>query len=280
MFKDLTLPITGTPGDQDALAAAIALASAFDAHLSVLEMVNLPMLNAGPWGLPPDDSLFDVYKTLRLRGERNAVALREQLSRETIASEVRVVESLFLEPWHVAAHCAHYADLTVVTGAPADARDAEITNAYAGSLLVESGRPVLVVPQGGPAPMPPRRILAAWKPTREAARAFHDALPLLCQADAVDVLVVDPVPGERGHGEEPGADIATHLSRHGVAVNAVVLPGGEDDVSAVLLRHAARMDAQLVVAGGYGHSRFREWALGGVTRDLLRLSRIPLLYSH
>ncbi len=279
MFKDLLVPMTGTPGDTDALDLAIDLALKLDAHLSVLELVNLPMMAIGPWGLMPE-GLVDIYKTLRQQGERNIATLKVRMEKEPISSEVRIVESLFDEPYQMAAHCAHYADLTIVAGSVSDPAEANDTHAYVGSLLVESGRPVLVVPPRCKVPMPPRRIVAAWKPSREATRAFHDALPLLRTADIVDIVVINPMGGERGHGEQPGADIATHLARHGVKVNVVILQAGTFSVGLALMQHAESISAQLVVAGGYGHSRFREWALGGTTRDLLIAASVPVLFSH
>ena len=279
MFKDLLVPMTGTPGDDDALNLAIDLATKLDAHLSVLELVNLPMMTTGPWGLMPE-GLVDVYKTLRDHGERNVATRKERLAKEPISSEVRLVESLFVEPYQMAAHVAHYADLSVVAGATGDTIEADLTHAYLGSLLIESGRPVLMVPPRCKLPMLPRHIVAAWKPTREATRAFHDAMPLLKAADVVDILVLNPMGGERGHGEQPGADIATHLARHGVKANVVVLQSGRESVGSALIQQAEKAGAQLLVAGGYGHSRFREWALGGVTRELLDSATLPVLFSH
>jgi len=279
MFKDLLVPMTGTPGDTDALNMAIDLATKLDAHLSILELVNLPMMTTGPWGLMPE-GLVDIYKTLRQQGERNVATLKVRMEKEPVSSEVRMVESLFVEPYQMAAHCAHYADLTIVAGSVGDTAEAADTHAYAGSLLVESGRPVLVVPPRCKLPMPPRRIVAAWKPSREATRAFHDALPLLRTADIVDIVVINPMGGERGHGEQPGADIATHLARHGVKVNVVVLQAGTYSIGFALMQHAESISAQLLVAGGYGHSRFREWVLGGTTRELLIAASVPVLFSH
>ena len=279
MFKDLLVPMTGAPGDIDALTMAIDLASKLDAHLSILELVNLPMMETGPWGLMPQD-LVDTYKTLREQGERNVATLRARMAKEQVSSEVRIVESLFVEPYQMAAHCAHYADLTIVAGSVGDSTEGADTHAYIGSLLVESGRPVLVVPPRCKLPMPPRRIVAAWKPSREATRAFHDALPLLRTADVVDIVIFNPTSGERDDGEQPGADIATHLARHGVKVNVVVLQAGTFSVGFALNQHAESISAHLLVAGGYGHSRLREWALGGTTRDLLLAATVPVLFSH
>jgi nucleotide-binding universal stress UspA family protein len=170
--------------------------------------------------------------------------------------------------------------LAVVAGSTDNPAGAAVTHDYFSSLLFESGRPVLVVPPQCSMATPPHRIAVAWSPSREATRALHDAMPLLLKADAVDIVAVDPVAGELEHGEQPGADIATHLARHGVKVNVVVLGADDQPVGSVLLDHAYRTRADLLVTGGYGHSRAKEWALGGVTRELLLFAPIPVFYSH
>jgi nucleotide-binding universal stress UspA family protein len=95
----------------------------------------------------------------------------------------------------------------------------------------------------------------------------------------VDLLIVIPQGGE-GHGEQLGNDVATHVAQHGVQVNVVIRPAGEDTVAATLLKHAATIQADLIVVGGYGHSRLREWMLGGVTRELLGTATVPVFFSH
>ncbi len=279
MYKDLVIPITGTPGDMDALNIAIDLAASYNAHLTVLEMVNLPTPMLGPWGMVPDVAMSDVYSKLRSQAEINVASLKSRLGKESISFEVRMVETL-VEPAGMAAHRAHYADLAVVAGSIGDTIEAETTHAYFGSLLLESGRPVLVIPPRCKVPMPPQRVVMAWRPTREATRALHDAMPLLKGAEAVDLLLVDTSDDECNPDAQPGADIATHLARHGVNMNVVVHKSGNKEVSSILLDHARQMRANLLVVGGYGHSRFREWAMGGVTRELLISASIPVLYSH
>lgn len=280
MYKDIVLPVTATPGDGDAINAAITLAGAFKAHLTVLEMVNIPMPVGNPWGLTPDIAMTDVYSRLRAQGEVNVARLKSRLDRESISSEARMIECLFVEPERMVAHHAHYADLAIVAGSIGDTAEGAVTQRYFGGLLLESGRPVLVVPPRCKTTLPAKRIVLAWRPTREAARAMHDALPFLRLADQVDVLVVNPVVGELHHGEQPGADAAAHLARHGVKANVVVRDASTRSVSSIVLEHARETYAQMIVAGGYGHSRLREWAMGGVTRELLIASPIPVLYSH
>lgn len=150
-----------------------------------------------------------------------------------------------------------------------------------GDLLMRAGRPVLVVPPGV-AVLEARRVLVAWKDTREARRAVADALPLL--ADAEEVLVVEAVPDEAGEREAATrrtGDVAALLERHGATARGETLePHAGRAVADALLRAAERHGADLVVAGAYGHARLREWAFGGVTRDLLARCPVCCLLSH
>jgi nucleotide-binding universal stress UspA family protein len=201
-----------------------------------------------------------------------------------LSSEVHAVEALFVEPYRMAANCAHAADLVVVAGGGIDSMEAKITHAYFASLLLESGRPVLVVPPHCDVALPPRHVVVGWRPSREATRALHDGMPLLMSADTVDVMVVETAGAELDDEESdlPGVDIVEHLARHGVAASKVVREHEPRDqsVGSVLLEHAQESQAQLIVVGGYGHSRLREWAVGGVTRELLSDATLPVLYSH
>ncbi len=280
MFKDIVVPMTGTSGDVAALDAAIALAGSFDAHVAALEMLNLPMPGVAPWGAVPDATIVGLYDTLREQAQANVARLRERLDKETVLSEARLVESVFSESPGIASFCARYADLAVVAGATGDLGAEPVTRGYFSSLLLESGRPVLVVPPHCKTALPPQRVLVAWTPTRESTRALHDAMPLLLKAGAVDIAVIDPAASGDRHGEQPGADVATHLARHGLKVSVLVREAEGEDVALVLLDLAYERKSDLLVAGGYGHSRLREWALGGVTRELLSSAPIPVLFSH
>lgn len=282
MFRELLLPLAGTPADAPALDAGVLLARALDAHLSVLETVSLPMFMPAPWGgVVPDALLQEVHAPLRERGLANVAALRARMVHEGIAHDVRLAEALFADPPQVAALHARHADMAVLGGPaglpPDDA--ATVRRLFAG-LLFESGRPVLVLPPQHPCQWPAAHAVVAWRPTREATRALHDAMPLLAQATSVDVLMVEPEPRSGGHGELPGADIGTHLARHGLQVNVVQRERGRDSVATALLRHAAETGAGLLVAGGFGHSRLREWMLGGTTQELLEALHLPVLFSH
>ena len=127
------------------------------------------------------------------------------------------------------------------------------------------------------------RVMVAWDGGREAARAVGDALPLLARAESVAVLVINP--SQDGHGEQPGADIALHLARHGITVEAQHLEAqhleAQDlSVGDALLSRLADQDIDLLVMGAYGHSRLRELVLGGVTRKIFQQMTVPVLMSH
>jgi len=280
MIQDLMLPITGSAGDGNAITAAVALAANYGARVSVVQPVNLPLPIPGPWGITPDSTLNEMYAKVRAEGAKQAIGLRNRLDKERISWEVRVAEAKFVEPPRAIALQARYADLSVMTAPTRGADDAALVHAFFSALLFESGRPVLVIPPHNTIELPLRHVVVAWKPGREATRALHDALPLLTGATSIDVITIDPVVGDMDHGADPGVDIATHLARHGLTVNVVNRPRSDHTVATALLRHAAESGAQLLVAGGYGHSRLREWVLGGTTRELLQAIHLPILFSH
>jgi nucleotide-binding universal stress UspA family protein len=279
MIRDLFLPLTGTSVDTPALAAALVLAKALPAHLSVVQPFAMPTPSIEPWGMAPD--ITELYAELRSEAHAYAERFRPRLEQEGISFDLRLAESLFMEAPEAAALQARYADLAMmVAPAAGEPRDRVALRRLFGALLFDSGRPVLVVPQDRPIEWPVHRAMVAWAPTREATRALHDALPLLAHAAAVEVVAVDPERGDFGHGDWPGADIGAHLARHGVRVETTTLPRQDQPVASVLLRHATERGAQLLVAGGYGHSRFREWMLGGVTGELLGATQVPILFAH
>ena len=146
--------------------------------------------------------------------------------------------------------------------------------------MLSAGRPALVVPDIGAGKTLGRRVMIAWDTGREAARAVNDALPILQQAEAVTVLSVNPRPGIDLHGEEPGADIALHLTRHGVKVEVQRTQVEEINIGDTILSRLADLGSDLLVMGAYGHSRLREVVLGGVTRTLLESMTVPVLMSH
>jgi nucleotide-binding universal stress UspA family protein len=147
-------------------------------------------------------------------------------------------------------------------------------------VAMDSGRPVLLIPNSGEARLPPRRATIAWNGGREAARAVFDALPLLASTDAVEILSLDPPKGGAGGVDLPGADLAETLSRHGLKPELSTGQTGGDGAGAEIARRAAAFGSGLIVMGCYGHSRLREFVLGGATRHILAKARLPVLMAH
>lgn len=276
-LRDILVHLDATEQGAGRLALAAELARRHEAHLTGLYVVDapLPVIGVGDGGGVALAELMD-----RIRAEALAAAtpveaaFRDRLRRDGLAGEWRLVEGAApaLVPLH-----ARYVDLAVL--GQEDPAGSTATGVVEAALFA-SGRPVLVVPYAGRFESVGRRVLIGWNASREAARAVNDALPLIAAAETATVLAVNPRLGLDGHGEEPGADIARHLARHGVTVRVehTVAPDlGDADV---LLNRAAELAADLLVVGAYGHSRLREMILGGVTRTLLGHMTVPVLMAH
>lgn len=172
---------------------------------------------------------------------------------------------------------ARYADLTVI--GPETLADAALRQKVVEGVLFSSGRPLLVVPPGAKPTLKPRTVMIAWDSRIEASRAMREALPLLAGGE-VHIVLVDPEEGEDAHGAEPGADAAAYLARHGARVTVDRLPSEGHSVATILRRHATDCGAELLVMGGYGHSRLRERIFGGVTRSMIEQPALPTLLAR
>ena len=220
-------------------------------------------------------STIEVHRAQLERIEAEHRAQFEDIVRHHgIQSEWRSLPYLSSE---VGVH-AYYADLVVIAR-PESAGETAAPPGLAESLVLSSGRPIIVFPPRGTV-SEVRRILVAWSATRESIRAVADALPLLVRAEAVEVLVVDHERHPAGHGQEPGADIARHLARHGAQVEVQSRSSGGEDMGRFLLSQAVAFGADLVVMGAYGHSHLSEWVFGSVTRTVLREAGLPVLMSR
>jgi nucleotide-binding universal stress UspA family protein len=250
----------------------------FDAHLAGLYLMTQPELPRYARTRMGADLFHDKYVELQreqLDGMTNS--FKEHTAGAGVpAAEMRVsskdpVDSLTMH--------ARYADLLVMGQADPEEEHAMMNPDFVDQVLLSAGRPVLVLPYAGKFPTIGKNVLVAWNATREAARAVSDALPLLRRADKVTVFAVNP--GRTGdHGKEPGADISLFLARHGVRVEASSSESGGMEVGPWLLSRAADLGSDLIVMGGYGHSRLRELALGGVTRTMLHHMTVPVMMSH
>jgi len=279
-LKDILVHLDGTPQSATRLDLALGLARDHGAHLTALFVVDvgLPMIAMGD--ASGGAALAGVIDDMRAAGlaeaQRVEAAFRERLRVEALDGEWRQSEGMLSEM--ISLH-ARYADLVIV-GQDDPQATGPGTAGLAGDVLFGAGRPVLVVPYAGSFATVGQRVLVGWNASRESARAVNDALPLITKAQSAMVLAANPRLGLDGHGEQPGADIALHLARHGatVSVEHRVAPDVPD--ADLILNQAADMNADLLVMGAYGHSRLREFVLGGVTRSILKQMTVPVLLSH
>lgn len=277
MMKELFFPVTGLPGDDATIEVAAGIASAYGARL--IATVPVPAIGplASPWTLPSASVVTEMFEEAERATRERVATLRERLARIDVMFDVRMDADRMLEPPRALARQARYADASVIVRP--DGKDTATVHSYFNALLFESGRPVLVIPPATDFPRRFRKLLVAWKPTRETTRAVHDAIALFAPESA-EVLAVDPEIGVMQHGAEPGADIGAHIARHGIEVSVSTRPSGAKGVADTVLAHAIEVGADVVVAGGYGHARLLEWALGGTTRELFEDLRVPVLFSH
>lgn len=278
-IRDILVHLDATAPSAARLDLAAALARRHGAHLTGLAVIEiaLPPIASPDGGGAALGPLLDAMRRDALAEAEGLRAAFEATLRRTDARGSWVqVEGMTAE--QVAVHGRH-ADL-IVLGQEQPGGATPTAAAVIEAALFSSGRPVLVVPHAGRFADAGRHALIGWNARREATRALHDALPLLADGGTATVLTVDAEPGTDGHGEQPGADIARHLERHGVRTTIENATSGGLDAADVMLNRAAETSADLLVIGAYGHSRLRELVLGGVTRSILRQMTLPVLMSH
>ena len=283
-IKDILLQVDAGAAFPARLDLAVGLAQRHGAHLIGLCVFDIRRIPGAGFGMvDSEDSIaLSAYQAqvrddaLQVAGKLEA-SFRERLRRDGIEGEWRLVEDRAAPT--VGLH-ARYADLAVLGQEDPDDQRLSGWTSVLEQALFSSGRPILVVPYAGRFTQVGQRVLVGWNARREAARAVHDALPLISDANEVTVLAIDPQAGLDGPGEDMAADLAQHLARHGLRVTAAQTASGGLDAADVLLNHAADLSADLIVVGGYGHSRTWEMVLGGVTRALLQRMTVPVLMSH
>lgn len=274
-FKDILVHVDNTPHAKKRVQVAATLATGQDAHLIALNVRTrslLPQFIRAQYGAQIERvrDTFNADAATEARAAFNAVQ-----PAHGVTTEWRDVEGASLADT-VALH-ARYADVTVI-GQGAIGEDGE--RPLADAVVLDVGRPVLVVPSAGHFETVGKRVLVAWNGSREATRAVHDALPILKKAQLAHVIAINPSGGMAGHGDVPGADICLHLSRHGVNAVCEHVKSEDLNVGQMLLSRAADEASDLIVMGAYGRSRMRQLVLGGATSHLLKHMTVPVLMSH
>ena len=277
-YKDLLVHVDDSKGCAARVKAAVELAIAHDAHLTGVSLLTDPAPSSFVQGYLPQDVVDMLQRQARERADAALGRFAEVAKRNQISFETRIDRVLYTAMAEALATNARYADLVILGQAGPD--DADVPRYLPEEVTLASGRPSLVIPYIGPGATLGQRVSVAWDASREAARAVNDALPILQRAQAVGVVTVNPREGPFGHGEQPGADIALHLARHGIKVEVQRVESREVDVANTILSHIADRSSDLLVMGAYGHSRLRELVLGGVTRTILHDMTVPVFMAH
>lgn len=261
------------------LDVAADIAARQGAH--VVGLYVIPAVRVYPSvGLQMTAQVFESHREyFRTRAERVRAAFDEAMQRSGCQAEWQLVESpspLIADP---VVERALESDLIIASQTDRES-EAGVELDFSQRLLMETGRPVLLVPRSGAFGHCGRVAVIGWNGTREAARAAFDAVPLITDAEAVHVTWVNAQQDRDQAGPIPGAELARALSRHGVHADVEDLPTSALTAGEALLTRAFDVGADLMVVGAYGHTRLREFVFGGATRLVLNRMTVPVLMSH
>ncbi len=276
MIKDIIVNLSvgerpGPAGDY-----AISVAAAFDAHLAGIAFVYDPIVPVSGAGYIPADVIETQERENAAASKAAADRFTAACKRAGVAAEPLTLSASLAGVGEQFGHIARRFDLSIV--GQAEPERSAVEEVIAEAALFESGRPVIIVPYIQKDPLKLDRVMLCWDGSRAATRAIADAMPLLKKAGQVEVVIVT---NERGKRDEiEGADMAQHLARHGLKVDVKRTVLGDIAVADVILSHAADVGSDFIVMGGYGHSRLREFMLGGTTRTIMESMTLPVLMAH
>jgi nucleotide-binding universal stress UspA family protein len=274
-YKTILVHLNDSRRVERVLEPAAQLAARFDSHLigfhaySAVPASPIPMTSS---------ALGSIVAAERRNSEVIADTFKRITSGKPYVAEWQLQKVPHVDLADVVMERGRVADL-IVAGQTDPEWDLSPLMDFPERLALESGRPVLVIPYAGRYATVGRRVVIAWKRSREAARAVFDALPLLREAEAVHILEI------KDHAEDANTlardtAIAAALGRHGIKPEVRTSTASDISVGDEILSRASDLDADLLVMGAYGHSRFRELVFGGATRHIARHMTLPTLLSH
>jgi nucleotide-binding universal stress UspA family protein len=276
MIKDIVVNLSVGADGGPAGDYAVSVAETFGTHLTGIAFVYDPIVPVSGTGYIP----AEVIESQQADNEAAAKAAIDRFAAATdragLSAEPLTLTASLAGAGDQFARIARRFDLAIVGQAVPET--STVDEIIAETTLFESGRPMLMVPYIQKAPLKLDNVMVCWDGSRQAARAIGDAMPLLVKAGRVEIVIIT---NERGKQDEiEGADLGQHLARHGLKIDVHRIAGGNIDVADALLSHAADSGADFMVMGGYGHSRWREFVLGGVTHSIFQSMTIPALMAH
>ncbi len=275
MIKDVIVNLG--LGDRDpASEVAVSLGEMFGAHVLGIAFAYEPVIPGAMMGSVPAEFIESQRAEASTKANAAAARFEELARRSGVSSEHRILSTTLSGASDQLGRLARRFDIVVV-GQPEREYQAADEIIDEGALF-ESARPVVVVPFIHKGQLKLDRVMVCWDGSRAATRAIADSLPLMQKAKQVEVVIV--ANGRAKSDEVPGADLGQHLARHGLKVDVKRITSPDIDVASTILSYAADSSTDLIVMGGYGHSRLREFVLGGATRGILESMTVPVLMSH
>ena len=266
-------------GRDNTIRAAASFANEVNAKLKgvyvTVNGTNVPSLGLSPYGMVSNDIIKlaeEREAEQSLNAKKNFLKIVEEFNCNASWTEVASYDN----PLKVMA----YADLIITNQVAYDPRQGYSNIGFINSLVLETGKPVILIPTWWNQVKMAKRIVIGWNESREATRAVQDAMPLLKLADHVDAVTVNYETDDQELIKM--SEISNYLSRRNVVnhFHSVVTDEHHDTPEKVLMNFAGTRSADLIVVGGYGHTRLREIILGGATRNLSKHSTVPVLFSH
>jgi nucleotide-binding universal stress UspA family protein len=278
MSLETVLCVTGVHDGNDALGEAVQLCERTGIHLSVMVVgITTPPV-VHDYGIVVDAGWVEEFKAGNVRVAQRVEAVEKQLQQAKISADVSASYCETVRIDNAVGERAQYSDVTLIRANmnnQGGLRDKTIYGA-----LFHSDKPIVLSPTSGFRSFGAKKIMVAWDSGRPASRAVNHALWQMKNADAVQIVMVDPVAPPYANIGEPGADLAQYLVRHGLKIDVEQLASGGRQVSDVLKQHAVDMSADLIVMGAFGRSRLRQLVFGGTTSAFLKDIKIPVLMAH
>ena len=268
-IKDILVYVDNDSACENRLRTAVGLCSATDAHLTGLYVHRRMLVPAYVGAYIPPEVFEANSKEIEAMRDKVHNIFSQRIDSASVNGELVVAD---MEADAALNTYSRYTDVMLLPQRVNDEYDLN-PDYELPSALLHSACPVLMVPHSELPALPIKRVLLGWSGGRECARALQSAISLFPEMEKIDVVSVDS-------DTTKASDIALHIRRHGFDCEVHFVEGGHVDAGAVLLQRAKLLKSDMLVMGAYGHSRLREWVMGGVTQHVMNCAKLPVLFSH